>query len=226
MALGNMRPLAKKFVPPKLMITSMMDMFTIILIFLLFQFSEKPEMIQMQKDIELPIAQLGSTEFLEAMLKKICAREGFGNVLAEGAIRASEIVGKESREIEDTRAFFVDRLVVGTQRYVREAPDRPGVPGHADLVAIEVREGELDAAKVTELEAGEVPGQLPKTLLDVLGEFQPILAVEPPKLLLVQLPFGFRLGTRAAEALSPFYRFVQPVFKVHRRSNDVLNRST
>ena len=39
MALGNMRSRDKKFVPPKLMITSMMDMFTIILIFLLFQFS-------------------------------------------------------------------------------------------------------------------------------------------------------------------------------------------
>jgi biopolymer transport protein ExbD len=36
------------------MITSMMDMFTIILIFLLFQFSEKPETIHLMKDIELP----------------------------------------------------------------------------------------------------------------------------------------------------------------------------
>jgi biopolymer transport protein ExbD len=54
MALGNMRNHSQKFVPPKLMITSMMDMFTIILIFLLFQFSEKPETITLMKDIELP----------------------------------------------------------------------------------------------------------------------------------------------------------------------------
>lgn len=54
MALGNIRQRSKKFVTPKLMITSMMDMFTIILIFLLFQFSEKPETIHMLKDIELP----------------------------------------------------------------------------------------------------------------------------------------------------------------------------
>ena len=54
MALGNISQRSNKFVPPKLMITSMMDMFTIILIFLLFQFSEKPETIHMLKDIELP----------------------------------------------------------------------------------------------------------------------------------------------------------------------------
>ena len=54
MPLGNLRQRPKKFVPPKLMITSMMDMFTIILIFLLFQFSEKPETIHLMKDIELP----------------------------------------------------------------------------------------------------------------------------------------------------------------------------
>jgi aldehyde:ferredoxin oxidoreductase len=57
-----------------------------------------------EKDIELPFSQMGSSEFLEAMIEKICTREGFGNVLAEGAIRASEIVGKESREI--TRSFL------------------------------------------------------------------------------------------------------------------------
>jgi hypothetical protein len=54
MPLGDIRQRSKKFVPPKLMITSMMDMFTIILIFLLFQFSEKPETIHLMKDIELP----------------------------------------------------------------------------------------------------------------------------------------------------------------------------
>ncbi len=36
------------------MLTSMMDMFTIILIFLLFSFSEKPETITLNKDLELP----------------------------------------------------------------------------------------------------------------------------------------------------------------------------
>ena len=70
MALGNMRPRVRKFAPPKLMITSMMDMFTIILIFLLFQFSEKPETIHMMEDIELPksTAKMDHTETIKLVL--------------------------------------------------------------------------------------------------------------------------------------------------------------
>ena len=54
MALGKMKKHAKHFVPPKLQITSMMDMFTIILIFLLFSFSNKPETMSLHKDMKLP----------------------------------------------------------------------------------------------------------------------------------------------------------------------------
>lgn len=54
MALGNMRKDKKKFVPPAVQITSMMDMFTIIIIFLLFSFSSDPNQIQLDKDIRLP----------------------------------------------------------------------------------------------------------------------------------------------------------------------------
>ena len=43
-----------KFANPKLLITPMMDMFTIILIFLLFSFSDKPEKINIDKEINLP----------------------------------------------------------------------------------------------------------------------------------------------------------------------------
>lgn len=56
MALGNMQTRSQKFAPPKLMITSMMDMFTIILIFLLFQFSEKPETIHLTAEVDLPVS--------------------------------------------------------------------------------------------------------------------------------------------------------------------------
>ncbi len=54
MALGNRNKPKKKFRPPALMLTSMMDMFTIILIFLLFSFSDNPEKIDLAKDLELP----------------------------------------------------------------------------------------------------------------------------------------------------------------------------
>ena len=54
MAIGEHRRIRKKFVPPKLMLTSMMDMFTIILIFLLFSFSENPEKLKLDQNLELP----------------------------------------------------------------------------------------------------------------------------------------------------------------------------
>jgi len=44
----------RSFKPPKLNITSMMDMFTIILIFLLFSFSSEPELAGLDKDMQLP----------------------------------------------------------------------------------------------------------------------------------------------------------------------------
>jgi biopolymer transport protein ExbD len=54
MALGRNRAAAKPFVPPKLQITSMMDMFTIILIFLLFSFSNNPEQMDLDGEMSLP----------------------------------------------------------------------------------------------------------------------------------------------------------------------------
>ena len=70
------------------------------LVFLLFWLDKcYTQGILTEKDIELPFSKAGSIEFLEAMIQKICSREGFGAVLAEGTLRASESVGKESREI-------------------------------------------------------------------------------------------------------------------------------
>lgn len=54
MTLANKNRRVRKFKPPALMLTSMMDMFTIILIFLLFSFSENPEKLTLDKDLELP----------------------------------------------------------------------------------------------------------------------------------------------------------------------------
>ncbi|TCS40217.1 ExbD/TolR family protein [Reinekea marinisedimentorum] len=54
MSLGNTMKGQKKFVPPAIQITSMMDMFTIIVFFLLFSYSDKPDEFDVSKDIELP----------------------------------------------------------------------------------------------------------------------------------------------------------------------------
>jgi len=54
MALVQIR--RETFVAPKLQITAMMDMFTIIIFFLLFSYSEKPEDIKLDSDLALPIS--------------------------------------------------------------------------------------------------------------------------------------------------------------------------
>ncbi len=57
-----------------------------------------------EEQAELPVSKMGSTEFIETMMKKISDNEGFGKVLAQGALRASEIIGRTSRQI--TRDFL------------------------------------------------------------------------------------------------------------------------
>lgn len=54
MPLNGKRRKKKSNAVPKLMLTSMMDMFTIVLIFLLFSFSDKVETIKLDKDLDLP----------------------------------------------------------------------------------------------------------------------------------------------------------------------------
>lgn len=70
--LGRRRRKPEKFIPPKLMLTSMMDMFTIILIFLLFSFSSNPETIKLDRDLELPhsSAELGYQKTIKIVLSK------------------------------------------------------------------------------------------------------------------------------------------------------------
>ncbi|SMF63085.1 Biopolymer transport protein ExbD/TolR [Alteromonadaceae bacterium Bs31] len=46
----------RDFVPPTLQITAMMDMFTIIVFFLLFSYSDRPDEIDLEKTIDLPVS--------------------------------------------------------------------------------------------------------------------------------------------------------------------------
>jgi aldehyde:ferredoxin oxidoreductase len=47
----------------------------------------------------IPFSRMGSLEFLETLVRKLSLREGFGEVLADGTVRASEKVGKESEKL-------------------------------------------------------------------------------------------------------------------------------
>ncbi len=57
---------------PKLMLTSMMDMFTIVLLFLLCSLSDRPETIRLDKDLELPrsSAEINYDKNLKLVLTK------------------------------------------------------------------------------------------------------------------------------------------------------------
>ncbi|MBF0450646.1 MAG: biopolymer transporter ExbD [Candidatus Magnetomorum sp.] len=78
MALGQRRYQKKSFVIPKLQITSMMDMFTIILIFLLFSFSDNPEKLHIDKGLVLPksASQMDCEKNITVSLSLDCLKIG------------------------------------------------------------------------------------------------------------------------------------------------------
>jgi aldehyde:ferredoxin oxidoreductase len=47
----------------------------------------------------LPLTRIGSAEFIEALTGKIALREGFGDLLAHGMLKASEQVGKRAQQL-------------------------------------------------------------------------------------------------------------------------------
>jgi aldehyde:ferredoxin oxidoreductase len=60
-----------------------------------------------EKDTGLPLKEIGSKRFIEALLHKIALREGFGDLLAEGGQRAAMKIGGEAEkrlELYYTRA--------------------------------------------------------------------------------------------------------------------------
>jgi aldehyde:ferredoxin oxidoreductase len=46
----------------------------------------------------IPISKLGSLEFIETLVRKVSLREGFGDILAQGIVKAAHSVGAEARE--------------------------------------------------------------------------------------------------------------------------------
>jgi aldehyde:ferredoxin oxidoreductase len=50
------------------------------------------------EDIGLDMSQAGSREFFEKLISMIARRKGFGNLLAEGLLRAGEALGRDAKE--------------------------------------------------------------------------------------------------------------------------------
>jgi len=47
----------------------------------------------------IPLSQMGSIEFIETLIRKMSLREGFGDVIANGVVKAAGIVGKGSEKL-------------------------------------------------------------------------------------------------------------------------------
>jgi aldehyde:ferredoxin oxidoreductase len=72
-----------------------------------------------EEETGLPLSKLGSLEFIETLLHKIAFREGFGDVLADGTIKAAERVGKDSANlIKDYMAKSGENNVYGPRLYL------------------------------------------------------------------------------------------------------------
>jgi len=52
-----------------------------------------------EADTGIPLSKVGSPEFIEVLVKKIAAREGFGDLLAQGSLKAAEALGGAAGEI-------------------------------------------------------------------------------------------------------------------------------
>ena len=52
-----------------------------------------------EEETGIPLSKIGSPEFIETLVRKISLREGFGDILAHGTIKAAELVGKGAKEL-------------------------------------------------------------------------------------------------------------------------------
>jgi len=101
MALGWMRRDRQEFSPPKLNITSMMDMFTIILIFLLFSFSNEVVTMKIDEDIALPhsSAKLDFEDNIRIVVSKDSIWLGDEVI---GQIKDDAVVGLDPAHVKDS----------------------------------------------------------------------------------------------------------------------------
>ena len=80
----------------------------------------------------IPISKAGSLEFIETLVKKLALREGFGEILARGTLKAAESLGpKAQAELTDyltstgERGGYDPRLYITTGLFLAMEPRRP-----------------------------------------------------------------------------------------------------
>ena len=51
-----------------------------------------------EKNTDMPISKMGSLEFIETLVKRLSLRQGFGDVLAQGVVKAADELGSKAKE--------------------------------------------------------------------------------------------------------------------------------
>jgi aldehyde:ferredoxin oxidoreductase len=85
-----------------------------------------------EENTGLPLSQIGSLEFIEALAKKIAFREGIGDILAQGTTRAAEIIRQGAPElmadqisIADHGPAYCPRMYITTGIFYATEPRQP-----------------------------------------------------------------------------------------------------
>lgn len=87
-----------------------------------------------EKDTGLPLSQIGSTEYIERLLKLIAYKEGFGKSLAGGAVRAVQSIGHGARELLSSNVHRSgDSAEYGPRLYLQTALLQATEPARAAI---------------------------------------------------------------------------------------------
>ncbi len=100
----------------------------------------------------LPLSKIGSAEFIQVLIEKICSRKGFGDILAKGTIKAAKFLGKNSERFissvigtpaNETRDYDPRYMMVNSLIYPFE-PRRPIQLLHATSLVIARWQNNID----------------------------------------------------------------------------------
>lgn len=123
MSLGDQRKRKKKDSDPKLMLTSMMDMFTIILIFLLCSFSDQPQTLEGLTDLELPhsSADINYSDSIKIVLSQDALKLN-DDVIA--SVENEKIDGLDTENLKESSLYKQLREIYDESKEV-EAEEEP-----------------------------------------------------------------------------------------------------